>query len=355
MLDRIAQAQVNGDCGSKLKPEELRLPLFDWDYLEQLAGSANRSSESSQKLDFEHGLANGYFLLKLNDDDANIMRGLWECAKDIFALESIPLRHQTLVRDDAGTTPDASGYKYIETTKGRCDGTLVLLPDDDIIEMAIGKDRKDILSKAYNMLGNIGRLTTAALLKASAREPYTTVDELMNMFPDSGQVSERHGDEDSDLSCTMQRICCYSSLSETAGFDEMETLRGHADWTIMTLVPHSAVSGLEIWDPCLSTWVRPEAADKVPIEHFKYITVMAGKWLELLSMGRIPAAIHRVIASKERNRLSTPFFYRPRQYIPSLLQAKHGIKSTEIEGTSQEVMGKFLLEVCCSDKQRESK
>lgn len=308
-------------------------------YIEKLAGSTSRS-ESSYEI--EHGLANGYFLLKLKEDDAKIMGDLWECAEEIFTLDRIPLRHQVLVRDDATADTDSSGYKYIETTRVRCDGSFVLLPDDGI-ENAFGKDKKKaVLSTAYNLLENIGRLTTTALLKASMTDT-SAIDDLMTLLPDSGQVSEQYGKEDSSLSCTTQRICYYSSLPRDESLDERETLRAHTDWSILTLVPLSAVPGLEMWNSQFSTWIRPEAVDKVSTEHYKYAVIMAGKWLELLSMGRIPATIHRVIASKGSNRLSTPLFYRPRQHVPSMLQEKYGTVTAQIEGTPQEDMGKFLL------------
>lgn len=352
VLDRIAHAQANEDCSSKIGPEEVRLPFVDCCYIEQLAGSISRCERSDE---MEHGLANGYFLLKLNENDSRVMGDLWGYSEEIFSLDEIPLRHQTLVRDSATTNPDASGYKYIETTRQRCDGTFVLLPDDGI-ENTIGKDGKDSLSKAYKLLENIGRLTTTALLKASMAEPHATaIDDLMALLPDSGQVSEQYGEEDSALSCTMQRICCYSSLPRGEGLDERETLRAHADWSILTLVPISVVPGLEVWDSQLSTWIRPEDVDKVSTEHNHYIVVMAGKWLELLSMGRIPAVIHRVIASKGSNRLSTPLFYRPRQHIPLLLQEKYGTMNIEIKETPQEDMGKFLFELLCGSEAGGSK
>lgn len=339
VLDRIVHAQENGNCSSRIGPEKLRLPFVDCGYIEKLAGSISRCESSDE---IEHGLANGYFLLKLNEDDARVMGDLWECAEELFSLDDIPLRRQVLVRDDATANPDFSGYKYIEITRRKCDGTFVLLPDDGI-ENAIGKDKmKAVLSTAYDMLESIGRLTTTALLKASMTDA-SAIDELMAILPDSGRISEQYGEEDSALSCTMQRICCYSSLPLGEGSDEMETLRAHTDWSILTLVPLSSVPGLEMWDSQLSTWIRPEAADKVSIEHYKYIVVMAGKWLEILSMGRIPAAIHRVIASKGSNRLSTPLFYRPKQHIPSLLQEKYGTTTVETKKTPQEDMGKFLL------------
>ena len=342
VLDRIAHAQENGDNSSKIVPEELKLSLVDCGYIEKLARSTSRKTESSYEI--EHGLTNGYFLLKLKEDDAKIMGDLWECAEELFSLDGISLRHQVLGRNDTTADPDSNGYKYIETTRVRCDGSFVLLPDDGI-ENAIGKDKKKaVLSTAYNLLENIGRLTTTALLKASMTDT-SAIDDLMTFLPDSGQVSKQYGEEDSALSCTMQRICCYPSLPRGEGLDERETLRAHTDWSILTLVPLSAVPGLEMWDSQFSTWIRPEAVDKVSTEYCKYIVVMAGKWLELLSMGRIPATIHRVIASKGSNRLSTPLFYRPRQHVPSMLQEKYGTVTAQIEGTPQEDMGKFLLEL----------
>ena len=63
-------------------PEELRLSLVDCGYIEKLAGSTSRN-ESSYEI--EHGLTNGYFLLKLKEDDAKIMSDLWECAEELFS------------------------------------------------------------------------------------------------------------------------------------------------------------------------------------------------------------------------------------------------------------------------------
>ena len=56
---------------------------------------------------------------------------------------------------------------------------------------------------------------------------------------------------------------------------------------------------------------------------------MAGKWLEILSKGKVQAAVHRVKAGNDTDkaRMSAPFFLRPRNHIALALQREFGSES----------------------------
>ena len=266
-----------------------------------------------------------------------------------------------MIRKSACTESEVnSGYKYIETTIRRSDRRFV--PDN--LAESIGKQREAMLVKAYHMLGSIGKTVVTALLKSCNIDSISDkeIDTLMQTLPDDGTASSAFkGVSHGDLSCTMHRLCKYKPLQPGDHTDEKETLRGHTDWTLMTLVPVSPTAGLEIFDPCVASWVSPEryypsSQQAEPIasssSNARYIIIMAGKWLELLTRGNIHAAIHRVVARKGEARLSNPFFYRPMEYVPLSLQAKFGEDSDEnIKGdcdrhntvSVQETMGKFIF------------
>jgi len=131
---------------------------------------------------------------------------------------------------------------------------------------------------------------------------------------------------------------------------EQESIRPHCDWSLAKLVPVSVVTGLEIYSSNHDVWIRPEQVARrhydhhykassssslqknpsqrqsqqrgndhggnAPSWHSRYVVVLAGKWLELLSNGAVRSTIHRVVIqhsneSTDRHRLSAPLFLRP--------------------------------------------
>ena len=140
-----------------------------------------------------------------------------------------------------------------------------------------------------------------------------------------------------------------------------ESLRSHTDWTICTCIPCSSIPGLQIYNPITKQWICIEEeilllslgcrdnshyaegegentndTNNMKTNNSRYVIVMAGKYLELLTNGTIPACIHRVVVEvvtkncesdvpskttakatangtkqNEEARLSAPFFLRP--------------------------------------------
>lgn len=237
---------------------------------------------------------------------------------------NLTLRHQTLARDvTPGSKMESTGYDYIETSIRRRDGVFVPENLDDALSEAF--------RSSFQLLKRLGDLVTSSLLSGSTSMTRDAIANLIETMVDDGR--DIGIVDETSHSCTMQRICRYAAVPNDLEMDEIETLKGHTDWTILTLVPVSQVPGLEIYDPEMRSWVRPElslardAADDSD-RHSSFVIVLAGKWMELLTDGKVKAAVHRVVASKGEPRCSTPFFYRPRQEVPLSIQEHFGKDAT---------------------------
>ena len=105
-----------------------------------------------------------------------------------------------------------------------------------------------------------------------------------------------------------------------ASADEAQTknLESHCDWSIFTIVPVAGVSGLQVYDVSSQIWICPEAVARKHAGNNlserwngRFAVVMAGKYLELLTDGKVESTIHRVVSPRNTpQRYSAPFFLR---------------------------------------------
>jgi hypothetical protein len=102
------------------------------------------------------------------------------------------------------------------------------------------------------------------------------------------------------VSTTAHRLCRYAPSSKAVVFG------AHTDTSFFTLVPLSAPPGLEVFDPSLDAWVRPEAAEGAEATD---VLCMPGEFLELASAGAFRAVVHRVLGGPTK-RVSTPLLVR---------------------------------------------
>lgn len=168
------------------------------------------------------------------------------------------------------------------------------------------------------------------------------------------------------VSMSPHRMCRYSNSVKASNKKQSasEIFGAHTDTTFTTLVPAAAVSGLEVFDEDSLQWYRPELYarkhskrldPKAELEgglpwHSRYLIVMPGELLQLISRNNVPAAVHRVVgATNDSPRLSAPILLRARPGITldverymgdldkagSLLLESNGLKMEEIHDALQ--------------------
>ncbi|KAH8067241.1 oxidoreductase [Aureococcus anophagefferens] len=145
--------------------------------------------------------------------------------------------------------------------------------------------RRAPLDESRRVLGALGALLARALLPdAEAR----VADDVS---ADGGRR---------EVSTTAHRLCRYAPSSKAVVFG------AHTDTSFFTLVPLSSPPGLEVFDPSLDAWVRPEAAEGAEATD---VLCMPGEFLELASAGAFRAVVHRVLGGPTK-RVSTPLLVR---------------------------------------------
>ena len=173
----------------------------------------------------------------------------------------------------------------------------------------------------------------------SASSALRLVEELV----DDGRICEDFPMDESPVSMSPHRMCCYTGQKRSDGLDAREVFGAHTDTSFVTLVPVASVSGLEVFDESISEWVRPELIAKRHFEeevegsgtdsnilngdvpskgessrrtepwHARYVVVMPGELLQIVTQNEVKAAVHRVVAATEgESRISAPVLLRAR-------------------------------------------
>ena len=266
------------------------------------------------------------------------------------------------------------GMKFMETRVDRATGDLM----PAAISLIVGEKGMDSLTQAFRVITSVGkdvvRIATAASsvenegfddlleetpaisgLKCSDAEHLTQdtsvstlkasecaklmVDELL----DDGAFlycSEKEG----SVSMSPLRLCSYCNVKEDT---PTEVFGAHTDSSFVTIVPVASVSGLEVYDEDAEQWYRPELKarsiweaaregsgedklafyetvqvgnDELQIPwHARYLVVMPGEFLQIVSRNEIAAAVHRVVASGPA-RVSAPVLVRGRPGVTMNVQ-----------------------------------
>jgi isopenicillin N synthase-like dioxygenase len=137
------------------------------------------------------------------------------------------------------------------------------------------------------------------------------------------------------------RLLHYPPLNDFNKIKGSIRAAAHGDINLITLLVSSTASGLEIFTK-EKTWLP---VNNGPNE----IIADAGDMLELITKGKIPATIHRVVnpTSNNESRYSMPFFVHPRPEVKlSILETCQDgeNKDTHIM-TSQEFLEQRLIEI----------
>jgi len=168
------------------------------------------------------------------------------------------------------------------------------------------------------------------------------------------------------VSMSPHRLCRYSNNNQLTRKDTSEVFGAHTDTSFVTIVPAAQISGLEVFDDDSLKWYRPELNARRHAKqldptggmeeqfpwHCRYLVVMPGELLQLVSRNNIPAVVHRVLATTDAPRLSAPVLLRARmgttmdveRYMGSLdkagslLMDSNGLRMEEIHAALQPLL-----------------
>ena len=310
-------------------------------------------------------VSHGCILVDLTDGGttftkAKIMAKLWKAADAFFNagatdFDSIPPM-QTV--QETGSQHAKVGYasyqdgnmQFLETRLTR-NGDV--LPGEAL--SYLGDDASTVISDAFSTVANVGkdivRIATAAatdemeLLEGAAASEAALL--LANELVDDG-----HGIGDASISYSEApvsmsplRLSRYSNIapkdseqqSSNQYGETREIFGAHTDSTFVTAVPVAAVSGLEVYDEEAERWYRPElfarrfweaeresrGLDPTALEdeidgesipwHARYVVMMPGEFLQIVTRQEVLAAVHRVVVTQQGpSRLSAPILLRCR-------------------------------------------
>jgi len=296
-------------------------------------------------------LERGFCVVEIdNREDASKMESMWKYLGEIFGdgadpdndkttggSESFQLYHQSQLRSD-DDDDGGGGYEYVHLSLNDTPmekSRMTVAETDDRVAATDATSPPWI--EPFELLGTIGRAFCAtAYASAIAITPSSTscdsnevIDHLIHDTEDNNG-STRH------FSNSFQRLALYKDNVEG------ESLLGaHTDWSLCTLVPVSSIPGLEIYDPRDGgRWYGPEQhfSNNKGKPHRRYVAVLAGKWLEILTGGTVRAVIHSVTAPSfpdrksdidvvgiaTSRRPSAPFFLRVRESLMNCIEERFG-------------------------------
>lgn len=229
---------------------------------------------------------------------------------------------------------------------------------------------------------------TAAAVRASEAATLM-VNELLDDGKPLRSSPAAGNDGEGEVSMSPHRICRYVDKRKaeggnekderTASFATREVFGAHTDTSFVTIVPVASVSGLEVYDEAAERWYRPELAarehweaerrrrkdrsdddesffetvandDGEDVElpwHARYVVVVPGELLQLVTRNEVPAAVHRVVAAAGGGRSGAAM--TTRLSAPALLRARNGSKmdvGRYLGRKDDDVQGGKLLRQC---------
>lgn len=315
-------------------------------------------------------VSHGCLLVDLSDEGTTftkvkVMSQLWKATDTFFHskttdFDSIPAM-QTV--QETGSQHAKVGFasyhngdmQFLETRLTR-DGKV--LPQEAM--EYLGGDASQVLVDAFSTIAGVGkdviRIVTAAatgeteLLEGPAASEAATL--MVNELVDDGSSLDETTIEYSEAPVNMSpfRLCRYSNSvqqppnnnksnndSSEQSSETREIFGAHTDSTFITAVPVAGVSGLEVFDEEAEQWYRPElfarraweaerqarGLDTTALEedvdgenlpwYARYVVIMPGEFLQIVTRQEVLAAVHRVVATHRGPvRLSAPILLRCR-------------------------------------------
>ena len=253
-------------------------------------------------------------------------------------------------------TADGGSLRFLETRVDKANGSLIPREVKDII----GEEGTATMRQCYDVVTDVSKSVIRIATAASSVEHGAFIENendddsvklarasnaatlLVNELVDDGkslgptvQIDHNEG----TVSMTPHRLCRYAWESESQQQGNAREIFGaHTDSSFITAIPVAAVCGLEVLDEATEQWYRPELRARAIWEadmqsqgkdpsalfeelddgtvipwHCRYVALMAGEHLQLVSRNEIPAAVHRVVATKKGPpRFSSPILIRGR-------------------------------------------
>ena len=323
----------------------------------------------------------GWCILELTDDNHRPLQHLWNVTDRLFAVwdhqqshsdddddnekdshELSMMRNQQLIQGNNGHNSNGNvGYQYVEVSRWDVNTTSNL-------ERIVPSSQRVVI-ESLDILSRVGR-HMAARIVAHLLPPvnYNEAQGMMDCLLGS-DVKREYGDDvdDKESSSRSSKNSCHPEGTESANFQRLaryrppasqtlqtENLAAHCDWSILTLIPVSAIPGLQVFDTATCTWRCPEqviAAEATktrsvapdPQYHASHVVVLTGKYLELLTHGRVPATVHRVVSPRGTpQRYSLPFFLRLRLNVVDVLERSLVLADPLDMQTSMTITSQFL-------------
>lgn len=278
-------------------------PIISWAELQRLTSTQN--STFGERSEFAQSFASSgsFLLLELEEPQAAIVDNMWESMQEFFdQVEEKDLRHQTIARE--GDTHENLGYKFVQTYNTLGD---VVLPT--IIQDTLGHSptTQRCASDSFLSFADIAMAVAIAVSAGALNEEPDVMRSVVNGLVHSSSTR---------FASANHRLSRYV-LTDSETDLLKESLRAHTDWTLTTAIPLSATPGLHLWKPNSEQWVAPESlVHDLSLPRSRYLVVMAGKWMELLTNQAVLACIHRVVSrTSQHARLSAPFFLRPKEVV----------------------------------------
>jgi len=255
---------------------------------------------------------------------------------------------------------DSGSMKFLETRRERKNGNL--LPEE--AKEILGEDGTLALQSAFDIVAQVGKDVVRIAVAASSVEHGAFLDKkgtqgdsrdqkilasqgatlLSDELVDDGKplpsnVKINH--DEGTVSMSPFRLCRYTDgRDDGTDGSSREVFGAHTDSSFITAVPVAEISGLEVYDEEAEKWYRPELRARAHWEkeqsaqgkdpslqydeaigedgertpwHSRYLAIIPGENLQLATRNEIPAAVHRVVAMKDRPaRLSAPILVRGR-------------------------------------------
>lgn len=293
--------------------------IVSWNYLKalmEMGTSSFSDSVNDQVIDLYQRFqkSGGFLVLQLDEDDASTVSDMWSTMEAYFSLpsEQLEVDTQILTKDDGSHDPEA-GYHFRQTYMN-INGEI--LPETIQNALETHSDSEDRathdrgIEGSYKLFADITK-TVGTIIAAGALEKDL---QLMDKVA-STMLDEKNGHPFVNAD---HRLCRYILGNKTK--KAKESLISHTDWTFTTCIPLSAIPGLQVWKPNEEKWIVPEAILGGK-DRTRYVVVMAGKWIELLTNQKITSCVHRVVTMNDGTqdetmaRLSAPFFCRTKRAI----------------------------------------
>ena len=374
-LDRLRSDEneierSGGEWGGSIDPSE----IVSWNELKALlaegmddataAAAAGSSSFSisnhedrvgNRARELYHTIENagGFLVVELDENDASTVTDMWSTMEAYFSLppDQQQIDRQTLEKEDGTHDPEA-GYHFRQTYMN-VDG--VVLPEtiQDALRNNNNNNNNDNnnhngqnekngscndthrrgIEDSFQLFAEMTK-TVGTIVAAGALEK----DLLLTDKIVTSMLDDRNGHPFVNADHRLSRYILGKTDAQkqqtatTKAAKAKESLISHTDWTFTTCIPLSAIPGLQVWKPRSKEWSVPEAIlggsgsrsgnDDQDDVRTKYVVVMTGKWIELLTNRKLTSCVHRVVTNPTtiKPRLSAPFFCRVKRPVFDLVQ-----------------------------------